>query len=540
MAVVLDPLEGTEKDPNAQQGNANNNQPLQEVKMGGGDSSSIGGQPSAAANAPKPVALAQRAPTSSGQFTNIQKYMKANQGYAGGQGLGGAIAGRIQGTAEQAKNVLGQNKQALESEMAKQQAGFAKAPDVQQSFQALRNSMGSDQDKARLQGAIKQEYTGPTEFQDLTQLRATGRDLNTLGKQTTSETGRQALLQRYFNKPTYNQGQQKLDTLLLGDQGQLAKLSAARKQAATFDPMLGKQSEAAQAAANALKQETKATRDLTRNLGQEAYTGELGELDTTVGAAAKAYKDKVEQLRRSADFNKADLSNIQDVYDILGGNINRADIISKYGTASNLADINRTNADPRQAALVNYFSNLVGGGDVVQNIAEATPTAEQVTYGVDPYTNQIAQTARMLQDQYARARQAQVDASNRYYQAAAQSGDLGSVDWQTADQMGQANEQAYAIENQLAALREQLTGNRAASGFYGGQMARDTAAKMNEARKNALQLIAQRAASKAGTVIGNTNNGQANIVIMPDGRKGLYSRSEKDAAGNPKFLGYQN
>lgn len=59
-------------------------------------------------------------------------------------------------------------------------------------------------------------YTGPTQLNNISALQAQGQNLQAQGQNLGTQGGLQSLLQNYVGGPKYNQGEQTLDTILLG------------------------------------------------------------------------------------------------------------------------------------------------------------------------------------------------------------------------------------------------------------------------------------------------------------------------------------
>jgi len=493
MAYVEDPLKNTELDGEQQQ--AGQGMQGSEVQKTSGEGGTVGAGQQAQAAPQTAGAVSKRAPTSSGQFTNLQSYIKANKPAE----FGKQVAGKVSGQAQQAQQALQKEQQGFQSQVDQQRAGFRDEQNIKSAFDTLRGLTGTgdirqgfDAEKQAAEQSYQQQYTGPMQFENLSALSRQGRDLGTVAQQTQGDAGQRALLQRYYGSPQYSAGQQRLDQLLLtGDQS--GELGKARQQAATFDPRLQKQSAQAQAQAQQTKQFADTGRELSRQLAEEGRTGELTELDELVGQRAKSYQDQVNKYKQDLAYNKAAKQyNLGSLNQLLGGGITNQMIAKNFGKAKDLATISRENADPAQAALANYFSRLTGADDVVQNIAEATPRAEDVTYYVDPQVSDIERQAGFLSGQMS-------DAAKNYYAIKAQhdaerdasiTAQLGPdwksgktkwgtpvsqqqalskqhVNWQTGEKVGASEKQLYSLEDQLRNLREKVgAGYMGGSGFY--------------------------------------------------------------------------
>lgn len=229
-------------------------------KQAGGDQPQAGASasitPVSAFNAQQSVPQAQQGsqPASSGQFTNIQKYLQANKG--AGQQVAGGInkqmdkslqPGQIQqedatkafqSSVQQANDVLGRGQgysQQLQAPVKQTQGiiGTPAAPGIQpvnaqqvpqeQAFDP--SSLVNDQQKLvdftkiRTGQGVDEEAlrNSATQAQNLAaNNQMTGQNLL---DQTKSTSGRAGLVSQAFNRPNYTQGQQKLDTLFLTGAG---------------------------------------------------------------------------------------------------------------------------------------------------------------------------------------------------------------------------------------------------------------------------------------------------------------------------------
>lgn len=180
---------------------------LTKLKAAGSQIAQPPGQPS------QPIGSLSSRPQGTG-FTNIQRVIGANQGNK----LGAAVVGGIQKVGEQAQQGVNQAKQDYNTQLQQNQLG---SPENQAASTGLINramSGGTISDKEAEQAAKFRggQYTGPTDLANSNVLLGRAAEAEQLGKLGASEGGRQGLLQRFVGAPQYTQGQQKLDTLLLG------------------------------------------------------------------------------------------------------------------------------------------------------------------------------------------------------------------------------------------------------------------------------------------------------------------------------------
>jgi len=211
----------------------------------------------------------------SGRFTNLQNFMQANKNFAAGQGgLAGKMAGKIGTQVGQAKTTLAgerqkfgqtlgnikqgaiQTKEAMEPSLGflgsdtgtkftqkfeRDAEGNIKIkaaptePVAQETVASTTPALTAEQAQANIRKALEMKYAGPERLGSEKELEAQKQSLGELGKATATQEGRFGLLQRFFGRPTYNAGQQRLDQLLVqGNQNQLQNLRGTRQQTAQF------------------------------------------------------------------------------------------------------------------------------------------------------------------------------------------------------------------------------------------------------------------------------------------------------------------
>lgn len=185
-------------------------------------------------NNPNPMSGQQQGVPKSQQGTgylNLNTLMNANQGNK----LGSTVAGGIEQTGQQASNALQQGQQTFN------QQSQANALGTQAQQQYVQNTLGnlgiggngqpnanptnvqgpSASDIANFQQYEQGQYAGPTNIANISSIQNQAQNAQQQGQQTSTSGGRQALLQQYAANPgtAYNQGEQSLDTTLLGATG---------------------------------------------------------------------------------------------------------------------------------------------------------------------------------------------------------------------------------------------------------------------------------------------------------------------------------
>lgn len=274
---------------------------------------------------------------SSGQFTNLQKFIGANKG----ADLGGRIQGNIQKQTEQAKETLTKKAGEVGDVLAKQkqertavfgdrstlgegqtggtagqaltQVGGIKEVSANEVAPTSQTAQDLTQQEQALTQARDYRYKGPENF-DISDVENQKAVAESQAKATGSSSGRFGLLQEMFGRTGYGAGQQKLDNLLLqSDKDAQNKLAQARISTRQF----GREVE-----------------DTKQKTGQEIKTEQAAaktEIDTfakNLGTTSEALNTNLEQ--RVAAINPALAEDFASFTDE-----EKAGILSKIGFKKN-------------------------------------------------------------------------------------------------------------------------------------------------------------------------------------------------------------
>jgi len=230
-------------------------------------------------------------------FSNIQNIVSANRQNRLGQTVSsgvGSVVGKSQQDISAAREQFQQGAQQGALGTAADQA-YAQQT-IQQAGQGGANPSQADTDRfAKLRSGM---YQGPTQLGNKEQLMAQGADIKGLGQAATGEYGRRGLLQRFVAPDQYTQGQQRLDTLLLGQTGGQA-LSQARRQANLYGQQLGQAQQSAQAQAQGLTQQAQQFgQNLQKQLAsaQQAQEQDLASRQLSSENQAKAAREALYSL----------------------------------------------------------------------------------------------------------------------------------------------------------------------------------------------------------------------------------------------------
>ncbi len=215
-------------------------------------------------------------------FTNIQRIIGANQGNR----LGSAIQGGVSNVAQQARTNLQQATGKFQQDVDANRLGTDQQKQyvtdtIKDTTKAVGDTPEAKQIRENFLKYRTGSYTGPQQLQDAASLRAQAADAGQLGQSATTASGRQNLLQRFVGAPAYTGGQQRVDSLLLGQQGQGA-LKGIRRETA------GLEGEAIKGAETAASQ------------GQGAVAQARGFADETLGKLGTA---QTETIGTEADPN---------------------------------------------------------------------------------------------------------------------------------------------------------------------------------------------------------------------------------------------
>ena len=411
MATVLSP----NKDDNEEQGN----QPA--PTMGGAAPVSVsgttGGTPATTQGASKP--------TTSGRFTNLSDYLKANQPGQGQQSLGEKMAGKIQDQGSQfGKSIKTEEEKTAEGIQAAMQPTQQTSQYIQKVQEDPTQLYKGNKVDTGFQQLRDFTYGGPQQLQNQAQLQSGVQGVQQLAQQGGTEAGRFQSLRQMFGNPNYSTGQQRMDQLLLqGNQGDLQKLAGTQKIGAQLGQQLqGAQAGTQQAIQGAMGQ-AQQTQGAIRGALEAGATGintQLGQEAATTQAQRQAAFDAEKENLGKMNLSDADLTSLglsrgQRLYGQGAEQLN----LGQYALQGQAATAQNV-ANEQEIAKINALKNLAGG--------TATQGASKI-YGAqygglekDPYKiaeeaksgiqNQIA-IGKQQYEQGMQQAQSDIDASTR-------------------------------------------------------------------------------------------------------------------------------
>lgn len=304
-------------------------------------------------------------PSSSGRFTNLQTYLNANKGYKQDQGgLAGQISGNFQNKANNIQNNLNQSQQQFQNQ--------ANQNRIQYNQGLVDQAVSNPSDFANNQDNVKSferlrdaTYQGPKGIEEAqaNQLQAKAGQLQQNANLAGSEAGRFTLLNKLYNTPTYNRGQQNLDNLLLqGNQQQLQKLGGVNQLATSVNTGVNTGLNSARDLASQFTQEAAQAQQNTRNaLGQAVGQFDVGAKQSLADLQAKQSQDYNQALQQlQSGTASRDLANQLGILPPGGNKIETFGTdVSKFLQQGPQATLQQA-VSPEQAARIQSLSKLAG------------------------------------------------------------------------------------------------------------------------------------------------------------------------------------
>lgn len=320
----------------------------------------------------------QRKPNLSGTgFTNIQRVLQANKANR----LGQAVSGGVQKAGEAARGAISQAGQQFQQDVGKERQ--RQLQEEQRAKGVLADvSKTTDEDVAAFEKIRNAQMLGPTGVKNAQEIRRQAEEAESLGEAGGSQAGRFGLLQRYVGgNRQYTGGQQRLDSLLLGQTG-AGQLRQAKKATAGLGQQAAKQDVASQEVGKLLQGEARGLADRTIKGIEEGVMS----YDQQIANKLEQEKAKRQALVQSIGSASQDISKPieldEDVYNklveasggFLGNDQSLYNVdLNKYLTA-NMMNANKqavqTEEDFKRAQALNRLS----GGDIQGDAKKALQT----------------------------------------------------------------------------------------------------------------------------------------------------------------------
>lgn len=350
-------------------------------------------------------------------FTNLQDYLNANQGNDLNNVLASGINQQIGATNTTLQNAQGDFANQL---AGANQAGSAADVANEQNVlgYALNNpNQVTPQDVSQFNKWENQTYNGPTQLSSVSefpQLTSQLQELQGLGANLNSPSGKSQLLNTFINQPGYTQGQQNFDTMLLGSSpNNNNTLNNLGQQISNVNNnVTGAENQAGAQATNTANQTAQFQGNLLNNLGLSSagnYTGNIptglieqqntnlqNQTAADVAAQQAAYAQSQKDLANLNVTGNPYLAQLAGVT-TYGVNPLTSDYLTEEATptASSVAS-------PQQAATLQALSQLAGiNNTFVTNPSQVgtyNPT-QAVQFATPAYLSQVAAAKANYQKQ---------------------------------------------------------------------------------------------------------------------------------------------
>lgn len=352
-------------------------------------------------------------------FTNLQKVIGANKGNQ----LGSAVATGMGNRVGQIKNDLGTAQQKFNTDLQGNRVDNEENKSfVQNSLQNATTAAADQNNVNKFQSLLAGGYAGPQGLGNADTINAQAAEAAQYGNAATTSAGRTNLLQRYAGGNGYNQGQQRLDNLLLGQTG-ANELKQVRRDASGLGSQINNAATTAQSQAQAAAAANKGfAQDVRNQVGgiddpntdADESKGAYGDLYNALGKKAGHDKDQKQSLydRIQAALTNdgtGDLTVDQDVADVLGVSNNQrtADTnLSQFSASFDPTTFTRDRvATTDDYARAQALAKLSGVSNDFLTNRDMANTAGDVSFDKDQF-------GRTLSDADMRATGAEKDVSN--------------------------------------------------------------------------------------------------------------------------------
>lgn len=305
---------------------------------------------------------ADRKPTRSGSYTNLNSYIAANSDQGGA--MAQKLVDKVDSDASAGKASLSNVQNTFNQQVAS--GGVSRNQDLVNETISNPNSVLADsQKKAQLQQIRDASYKGPNSLMDVDGYQDARQKLTGVSstvQNLQSESGRAAALKDNFGRPTYSAGQNALDQVILQNAPEARdKFKGLSGTYSNLTSYLSDADSAATSAAQSRKAETSAAKqDLFSAVGgyDDASTSDIDEGSGYFGSLQSGLKTRVSEANTARDAQLA--ANAAAKADLAQRRINAAN-----ASALGLSDGLKTyNVDPSQ------FLNLADGMPAsTQNVA---------------------------------------------------------------------------------------------------------------------------------------------------------------------------
>lgn len=407
----------------------------------------------------------QQGPTSSGRFTNIQKYLGANQ--QAGAKVANTIGKDIEKQTQNVANAIQGSKQQFQTQANQGRLTQNDLTSAQNVIQGA--GLGTQaNDISQFQRISSGQYKGPQEMQDSDKLSAKTQNVVQQGKQLENQGGRFNLLRQYFSTPTYTKGQQNLDEMILGQNNQ--NLGNVKRQTLGLQSLTSQELNAARQLAGEYANQS---RDIGKRTQEELSKATTADTEALSNKFRQAQEKETELAglykKRAGDISQGmvdeETANALGLSNLIGKNIYNLDLGSylKTDAPQTLADA-REVASREEAARINALNKLAGRDNVYDLENVGTYKQSQQQLDLDKLNKDIA------------AREAEYKAAEQSAKDYSTFAEKYGADWR-GENKGDINQRYQDVVNRLGGY----------TGFTGNELANKATADYWRDQANRLQ-----------------------------------------------------
>lgn len=326
----------------------------EEEQSSTGSGTQIAGAPAVMSGSEQP---SDQPGSSSGSYTNLQKYIEANKG----RDFGGDVANKINTETQEGLNQLNQRENEFKTSVDQGSVNFDDDLKVKitESPQSL-----SQEEKDRAQNIRMGAYKGPEDFgggvdDPYAQLRQYFGGLEQTKGAIQSDGGQKALLSKYYDRPTYTQGEKSLDSYILGSQFKPVQ-DAKNSLGSAIDTYSQKTGELNKYASNAKEKSKASTSDYYSLLGLDSSGTAKQRGDASPGLIQSA----LQKIDNQANKRRSDLNTQLSQARAVGRDLSS----SGSGIFQNLGGVDRTyGVDPNRYLTGTPEANLNASSTATQD-----------------------------------------------------------------------------------------------------------------------------------------------------------------------------
>lgn len=331
-------------------------------------------------------------------FINLSKFLNANQDNQ----LGNTVSQGVSGLAQGAQQGLGSSQQQFQNDLQTNAFNTPQNKDYTSNTINQAEALGGGQalnqsDVNNFSQLRSGQYNGPQGLNNQQQLLGAAQEAQGVGQATLTDPGRQALLQRFVGTQnpygSYTQGEQSLDTMLLGQQQ--PQLQQAQRSAQGLIPKIQSGINLANQQAQTTSQQNQLFgQQLGQKLGSELQK-EQGTINNAVDTANQKGQQDYTNLLNALKSNKVSGTSLSNLAGTQTYGVDPTQYLTQ-GLSANAQNI----ATPAQLAQYNALSQLSGQQNTfIPQLAATAYDPTQATQFNQPAFNSAVGNAQQTYNQ---------------------------------------------------------------------------------------------------------------------------------------------